>query len=264
MTKLFSKIRHRMLTDKKIRKYLIYALGEIVLVVIGILIAIAINNHNEQRKELRQEQIILKQLKEDYKANLAQLENKIEMRREIIAQSLNILEVAENNGAISNDSLSILFATLFMDPTFDPIDIDVVNSGNVKLIRSDSLKKYLSHWTSDIKAYTESEQIQHGHYISEVIPFMKQVGIFRNVTHLFWSAQKLRTGFLDKGVNSKVMTLGKSSKKIDAQSVMENPKLEGLVTFVFTFSQVCNLEAQTLKKRIRETLDILDIEIKEE
>ena len=264
MIKFFRHIRKDLMEKNKTGKYLKYAIGEIILVVIGILIALAINNHNKYREEIRQEQIILKQLKEDYKSNLAQLENKIEMRREIIAQSLDILELTSNSSAINDDSLSIRFATLFMDPTFDPIDIDVVSSGNIKLIRNDSLKRLFSHWTSDIKAYVESEQIQHNHYISEVIPFMKQVGIMRNVNHVFWSAQKLRMGFLDKGANNMVLTPGMSLKEIEAKSILENPQLEGLLTFVFTFSQVCNMEGQTLKKRMQQTLEIIVNEIKEE
>jgi hypothetical protein len=261
MIKFFRKIRQQLLNENKFSKYFLYAIGEILLVVIGILIALAINNQNAQRKEIEQEQIILKQLKEDYKANLAQLENKIEMRHEIIAQSLDILGMSSNSSTISADSLSIRFATLFMDPTFDPIDIDVVSSGKINLIRNDSLKRFISHWTSDIKAYVESEQIQHEHYISEVIPFMKKVGIMRNVNHVFWSAQKLRMGFLDKGENNEVLTPGMSSKEIDVQSILENPNLEGLLTFVFTFSQVCNLEGQTLKKRMQQTLEIIENEI---
>tara|TARA_R110002050_G_scaffold275476_1_gene420257 strand:- start:2364 stop:3188 length:825 start_codon:yes stop_codon:yes gene_type:complete len=264
MIKFFRKIRQQLLNENKFSKYFLYAIGEILLVVIGILIALAINNQNAQRKEIEQEQIILKQLKEDYKANLAQLDNKIEMRHEIIAQSLEILEMSSNSSTISADSLTIRFATLFMDPTFDPIDIDVVSSGNIKFIRNDSLKRFLSHWTSDIKAYVESEQIQHDHYISEIIPFMKQVGIMRNVNHVFWNAQKLRKGFLDKGANNKVLTPGMSSKGIEVQSILENPHLEGLLTFVFTFAQVCNLEGQTLKERMQRTLEIIENEIKEE
>lgn len=244
------------------RKWSEYLL-EMLVITFGILGAFALNNWNEQRKELEQEQVVLKQLKEDYKANLAQLENKIEMRRELMAQSIYFLEMASNPITISADSLSIRFATFFMDPTFDPIDNDVVFSGNIKLIRNASLKRFLSHWTSDINAYIESEQIQHDHYISEIIPFMQQVGIMRNVNHVFWSAQELRMGFLDKGINSKVLTPGKSSKEIDVQSILENPRLEGLVTFVFTFSQVCNLEGQTLKKRMQQIIEIIETEIEE-
>jgi len=261
MIKFFRKIRQKLLAENKFSKYLIYAIGEIILVVIGILIALAVNTQNEQRKEIKQEQIILKQLNDDYKANLVQLENKIEMRNKIISQSLDILNIASNSSTISADSLTIRFATLFMDPTFDPIDINVESTGNIKLIRNDSLKRLLSHWTSDIKAYVESEQIQHEHYISEVIPFMKKVGIMRNVNHVFWSAQKLRIGFLDKGENNEVLTPGMSSKEIDIQSILENPDLEGLLTFVFTFSQVCNLEGQTLKKRMQQTIEIIENEI---
>jgi len=47
MIKFFRKIRQKTLTESKFGKYLLYALGEIILVVIGILIALSINNRNE-------------------------------------------------------------------------------------------------------------------------------------------------------------------------------------------------------------------------
>lgn len=50
MIKFFRRIRHRLLTDNKVGKYVIYAIGEIILVVIGILIALQINNWNENKK----------------------------------------------------------------------------------------------------------------------------------------------------------------------------------------------------------------------
>ena len=50
MIKFFRKIRQKLLSENKFSKYLIYAIGEIVLVVIGILIALQVNNWNEQRK----------------------------------------------------------------------------------------------------------------------------------------------------------------------------------------------------------------------
>jgi hypothetical protein len=249
------------LTESKFSRYLIYAIGEIILVVIGILIALAINNHNEENKNIEQEQVILKQLKTDYKANLLQLENKIEMRRKLITESLTVLDIISKDISISQDSLSMIFATFFMDPTFDPIENDLMNLENIKLIRNDSLKQLLSHWTSDFKAYSESEQIQHDHYISEIIPFMKEVGIMRNANHVFWKAQELRMGFLDKGKNDKILTIGKSTKEIDVQSILKDSRLEGLATFIFTFSQVCNLEGQTLKEKMQKTIEMLENEM---
>ena len=53
MIKFFRKIRQRLLTENKFSKYLLYAIGEIILVVIGILIALSINNWNEELKNQR-------------------------------------------------------------------------------------------------------------------------------------------------------------------------------------------------------------------
>ena len=50
MIKFFRKIRQNMIKENRVSKYMLYAIGEIILVVIGILIAIQINNKNEENK----------------------------------------------------------------------------------------------------------------------------------------------------------------------------------------------------------------------
>lgn len=61
MLKFFRKIRQKMLTENKFSKYLLYAIGEIILVVIGILIALQVNNWNENRKsKLSQNKLLVK------------------------------------------------------------------------------------------------------------------------------------------------------------------------------------------------------------
>lgn len=70
MIKFFRKIRQKVLTENKLSNYLIYAIGEIILVVIGILIALQINNWNERRKANKQELLLLKQLQIDINSNL--------------------------------------------------------------------------------------------------------------------------------------------------------------------------------------------------
>ncbi len=77
MIKFFRKIRQNLLVENKTRKYFKYAIGEIVLVVIGILIALSINNWNENRKVDGE---ILKSL--------------IEIRNNLISDSLNIRQTS--------------------------------------------------------------------------------------------------------------------------------------------------------------------------
>jgi len=67
MIKFFRKIRCDLIEKNKTRKYLKYAIGEIVLVVIGILIALQINNWNENQKHSREENTMLKNLHENLK-----------------------------------------------------------------------------------------------------------------------------------------------------------------------------------------------------
>jgi len=71
MIKFFRKIRQNLLSEGKTGKYLKYAIGEIILVVIGILIAVSINNWNEARKDKITEQKVLKTLRSDFKSNIS-------------------------------------------------------------------------------------------------------------------------------------------------------------------------------------------------
>ena len=63
MIKFFRKIRQKLLVENRFNKYLLYAIGEIILVVIGILIALQINNWNEDKNEREFEKRMLKELK---------------------------------------------------------------------------------------------------------------------------------------------------------------------------------------------------------
>jgi len=67
LIKFYRKIRQKMLTENKFSKYLLYAVGEIVLVVIGILIALQINNWNESRKQSISENAFITSVKKDLK-----------------------------------------------------------------------------------------------------------------------------------------------------------------------------------------------------
>ncbi len=75
MIKFFRKIRQKLISQNRFSKYLLYAVGEIVLVMIGILLALQVNNWNEQQKVKLHELNILNKLNEDLKANLLEVES---------------------------------------------------------------------------------------------------------------------------------------------------------------------------------------------
>jgi hypothetical protein len=75
MIKFFRRIRQRLLTENKFSKYLLYAIGEIVLVVIGILIALNLNNQNEQRKMEARVELIFEEIMKELALDIKKTDN---------------------------------------------------------------------------------------------------------------------------------------------------------------------------------------------
>ena len=91
MLRFFRQIRKDQLMSDKIRKYILYAIGEILLVVIGILIALQVNNWNEERKKTNRENQLLAQLTEDVDFLLEELDMDIGFLKQNIALTDTLL-----------------------------------------------------------------------------------------------------------------------------------------------------------------------------
>lgn len=109
MVKLFRRIRRKILSEGRLRKYFIYAFGEIFLIVIGILIALQLNNSNEVRKIRIDEVNILKDLNKGLQIDLSMVDYNIERHSRAIYSGEIILDFL-NKKTNYSDSLSIHFA----------------------------------------------------------------------------------------------------------------------------------------------------------
>lgn len=114
MIKFFRRIRQQLLTENKLGKYLLYAIGEIVLVVIGILIALSINNWNEGLKIKSQERDVLLQMKRNLEADIIQETYPNTVLENALKSTTIILEHLEQ-GIPYMDSLDYYFGCI---PTY--------------------------------------------------------------------------------------------------------------------------------------------------
>jgi len=152
MIKFFRHIRQNLLMENKTGKYFKYAIGEIFLVVIGILIALQINNWNENRKFVNEEKETIASLKLEFEKNLTDLEGSINVIQTIINSCNVLLEFTGPNyefGSLKNvDSLiSMTPRMVVWDPSLYTLS-DIKNSGKLSRLSNDDLKILLIEWES--------------------------------------------------------------------------------------------------------------------
>ncbi|HRD52542.1 MAG TPA: DUF6090 family protein [Flavobacteriales bacterium] len=97
MPRLFNTIRQRLLKENRLTRYLVYAVGEIVLVVIGILIAVQVNDWNELRKIKRSNSAQLQKMVAEMEVNIARMELLTTNKSGLMSYGYAPLEVAVAN-----------------------------------------------------------------------------------------------------------------------------------------------------------------------
>ena len=102
MIKFFRKIRQNLIMENKTGKYLKYAIGEIVLVVIGIIIALSLNNWKENLANLGEETRILSGLKQEFEVNLAEVNRNIKLNTLTKESTVELIHLLRTENAFAN------------------------------------------------------------------------------------------------------------------------------------------------------------------
>ena len=181
MIKFFRKIRQRLLTEGKVTRYLLYALGEIVLVVVGILIALQINNWNEQRKQNVERQNLISAILEDFEYNRYILLNNrlpsinraldnMELFFHLIQQDTERMGRAQllPSEEVSVDSLRMLATPFFLSHSFNA-NLTSLNeassSGKLSLLKNRELfQEFTQFELRNIEQQKLSAEAIHAYY----------------------------------------------------------------------------------------------------
>jgi hypothetical protein len=163
----------------KMGKYFKYAIGEIILVVIGILIALSINNWNENRKNYIKSNAILLNLKTEFltnKADLLETSERNTKKYNLVKEILSF--TGQPNENLTKEKSDELIYNIFAGNTADVstgfID-DLLNSSNIYLIKNDSLRQKLTNWNKELFDHkTESEVDYRIFYRNNFILFMQK------------------------------------------------------------------------------------------
>jgi len=163
MIKFFRKIRQKLVTENKFSKYLIYAIGEIVLVVIGILIALSINNWNENHKNQSKEKTVLSAIHNEFTINKSQLDtvtfyHKLALESCGKLISMFPLDRKRHNLDTIAKHLEYSVQTWTFNPSQSSI-VGLINSSSIDIIRNEELRELLVSWQDFVLDYQEDELI---------------------------------------------------------------------------------------------------------
>ena len=170
MIRLFRNIRKQLAAENNIAKYLRYAIGEVILVVIGILIALQINNWNEDRKDILREKKMLLDIRNDINKNIANLEEGVIYTTVGKQCNLNVLnfidEQREFDDSMINDFTEF---SRYWDPDFTEASFENLKSLGVNLVRDDSLRnRIIELFEIDMDILDVSNLNSHNNYMTSV------------------------------------------------------------------------------------------------
>ena len=146
MLRFFRKIRQQLLGEGSIRKYLIYAIGEILLVMIGILLALQVSIWNQNVIKKQKEIKLLKELRLSLEASDRHFQSTLKESKKILKAKELVIDFFEND-QVWEDSLQQYFNQFFLlqDYNIDETAFRSLESWGIDKLSNDTLREQISH-----------------------------------------------------------------------------------------------------------------------
>ena len=226
--------------ENKTGKYFKYAIGEIVLVVIGILIALSINNWNENRLNQLDKKEILSKLQIEFQANKKLLQDyKMKNERTMNSFIALISLIGETKEVLSKQNLDSLFYESYQgnELAFTENAIkNIVQSGSLNLFKDEEITTLLNQWNS-LSVIREKRINKLDSWSNDYsIPFLMPYISFKEIDS-----------------NANFRWTGKSKVKPDYYPLFQKVEFENLIENTLWFYQ-------SLDKRLEET-EVLIVKI---
>ena len=217
MFRFFRKLRQRLLSENKVSRYLLYAFGEIFLIVIGILLALYLNNIMAERQARGIEIKLLQELRMNLESNIAIFERSLASERQYLSYNQLILDYLDNRKPYEREVLDKAFGVYFWTITTNPVTsgYDYLNSKGVDIITNDSLRKRISFIFESEFSILKNENEVWSNNLQQNISYPSHVKRFRRYypvenEDVEYAKPFNYTGLLDdeefKSINSEIIS----------------------------------------------------------
>jgi len=178
MIKFFRNIRNTLITERKMGKYLQYALGEIILVMVGILLALQVSNWNGHRIQVKKESDYVAQINKEFQLNRVQFDIVADRHKRAfnsIKRIMNMMPIESNS--IHLDSLSLYIRESLEYFTFNPQQSTInalTSTSSFETLSNVELRGLLQNWDEIVNDYNEEEYISRQQFYDTYFPYLKR------------------------------------------------------------------------------------------
>jgi hypothetical protein len=239
-----------MITEDKLTLYVVYAVGEVVLVVIGILIALQIDNWNENQRLRKIEQQYLLALKEEFEYNKTELARIMDLNTRNADAALEITDyIGPGNPAITEKEFETLAMNAFASEVhYNPnqgVLNEIISSGKLGIFNNDELKFALSSWSAVLDKALWQERT-HETLRVQIVEMTRVHGNIRSMTY-----------GLGEGYNIKPTRFKRRSRQLLKSEEYENR----VVAFILTGRILNENQYGTVEEEIDRILKLVEGEI---
>jgi hypothetical protein len=178
MLTFLRKIRKSLIESGSARKYLLYASGEIALVVIGILIALQINIWNQARIERHQEELLLKEIHSEFLINKQDLTNTLQHYKRVYEKQESIIKsfpIDEQSHDLDSLALLLQRSNTVLDADLSEGTVSaLINSSAFEIISNNELRTLLVQWKDLVADYQKAEAMAIKFTVEHYYPYMDE------------------------------------------------------------------------------------------
>lgn len=214
MIKFFRHIRQRLLSEGKTVKYFKYAIGEIILVVIGILIALSINNWNDNRKNREKENKYLSNIDTEIINDSLTIENRWFKYRQKKIEGLELARQYVMGEYIPKDTLLFINnvgfgginSRAYFTGTSNTFK-ELVSTGNLSLISNDSIRQLILDFYSNkdfLDKYSVNIRSEYATYVNSIRVFNSKYPNRVNTAEIPRILKKIKTDEFHSLINEEL------------------------------------------------------------
>jgi len=242
------RLKQRSLAGKGISKFLLYVIGEIVLVMIGILLAMQVNNWNEERKARAEEQVFLNALKKEMSDNLVQLTQTISYNQRSRDAAFKLMEIYSGDyRAFAPATLDSLFAQVQWAWTFDPELSNLISikaNGKIAIIQDPVIQSFVSSFEESTKDSEEESLVLRSLITNKYVMMVSK-----------YISESARANYLGTPTP-------KSKFPSDYNGIFNDREVESVLSYIYVWRESEMDELTSLQKKLSENLAVVEKEIK--